>query len=71
MIITENIKIDGKDFVKTYSSTGLKIESGGVFYNEAVDPAGSDKEYVETNSFIIEPTDEEYIEAGKILMGVK
>ena len=49
MIITEQITINGKDFVRTYSDQGKKIERAGVRYDEAIDPVGTNRKYVETS----------------------
>lgn len=49
MIIREKIEINGKQFVKSYSSKGLMIERDGVQYSEAIDPAEFGREYTETN----------------------
>ena len=68
MIRTENITINGEQFVRTYSDSGFMIERDGVQYDEAIDPIGFDRVYIETE----EPTEttDEYAEAGKILLGV-
>lgn len=66
MIIKE--QVDG--FIKTYSSKGLYIH-GGVpegDYAEAMDL--TDREYTETDIPIEAPTEDEYAQVGKILMGV-
>lgn len=49
MIITEQITINGKGFVRTYSDQGKKIERAGVRYDEAIDPVGTNRKYVETS----------------------
>ena len=49
MIVTENIEIGGKAFVKTYSDKGFYIERDGVRYSEAIDPADIPRKYTETN----------------------
>ena len=48
MIIKTIVTINGKDFEKTYSDRGFKIERDGVQYDEAIDPVGSGREYAET-----------------------
>ena len=72
-IKTEMREIDGHVFQYTYSDAGLKIERDGKLYNDAYDPTEMDRIYIETNTPIetMEPTDEEYAEAGKILLGVR
>jgi hypothetical protein len=49
MIITENITIKEKAFVKTYSDIGMMIERDGVRYSEAIDPAELGRKYTETD----------------------
>lgn len=52
MIKTEFLTIGGKDFVKTWSDSGKMIQRDGVFYEEAMDPAGFDRVYTETEQDI-------------------
>lgn len=68
MIRTENITIDGREFVRTYSDSGLRImQETGAAYDEAVDVADSGHTYTETNEQIQdEITDSE---ALNILLG--
>ena len=72
MIKTENLTIDNRAFVRTYSDTGVMIERDGVRYSEAIDPAELGRIYTETD----EPVDgvemsetEEKAAAYDILMG--
>lgn len=58
MIVTENMTINGKAFVKTYSDGGYKVERDGVRYDEAIDPAELDRIYTETDEAIDGYTDE-------------
>ena len=48
MIIRNKLKINGRDFIKTYSSKGFMIERDGVQYGEAIDPAEFNRDYTET-----------------------
>ena len=48
MIITENLTINNKPFIKTYSSLGYMVEREGVQYSEAIDPAEFNRVYTET-----------------------
>ena len=57
MIIKENLVINGKDFIKTYSDEGFMVERDGVRYAEAIDLAYLGREYVETDE-PIEPAEE-------------
>lgn len=80
MIKTEvyETREDGNDLIRTYSSNGLKImqEGTGDIYDEAIDPKNMNRTYVETDE-PIEPEDadiseeEQYSEAGRILLGVR
>lgn len=49
MIKTEVVEIGKKEFKRTYSDAGYMIERDGVQYSEAIDPAGSSREYKETS----------------------
>lgn len=50
MIKTEQITINGKTFVRTYSDQGVMIEREGLVYSEAIDPIGSGRTYIETET---------------------
>lgn len=56
MIAIENVTINGKAFVKTYSDSGYMIERDGIRYSEAIDPAEFGRTYTETDERI--PYDE-------------
>ena len=49
MIIKENLTINGKEFVRTYSDAGMMVERDGVRYSEAIDPAEFGRQYTETD----------------------
>ena len=49
MIVTENLTINGVEFVKTYSDSGFMVERDGVRYGEAIDPAEFGRTYTETD----------------------
>lgn len=49
MIKTEELTINGKEFVRTYSDSGLQIERDGALYDEAIDPVDSGRTYVESD----------------------
>ena len=73
MINTENLTINNRAFVRTYSDSGYMVERDGVRYSEAVDPAEFNRQYTETD----EPVDvvelsetEEKARAYDILTGV-
>lgn len=71
MIVTENIIIDSKAFIKTYSNSGYMVERDGVRYSEAIDPTESNRQYTETDELVeaIDETEEKAL-AYDILMGV-
>ena len=48
MILRDELIINGRKFIKTYSSKGFMIERDGVQYGEATDPAEFNREYMET-----------------------
>ena len=49
MIETENLSINGKPFIRTYSDSGCMVERDGFRYEEAIDPAEFGRTYIETN----------------------
>ena len=71
MIKTENLTINGKAFVRTYSDSGYLIERNGIRYGEAIDPAEFGRTYTETDELSEPMTEtEEKAQAYDILMGV-
>ena len=71
MIKTEDMSINGKRFVRTYSNTGFMVEREGVRYAEAIDPAEFNRQYTETEEMIEGLTDTQHKAlAYDILMGV-
>lgn len=52
MIVTENMTINGKPFIRTYSDSGYMVERDGVRYSEAIDPAEFGRTYTETDESI-------------------
>ena len=58
MIKTENITINGREFVKTYSDEGFMVERDGVRYSEAIDPAEFGRQYIETDEKIEQEPEE-------------
>lgn len=49
MIITENINIRGKEYVKTYSDAGMMIAREGKKYSVAIEPIRFVRQYTETD----------------------
>ena len=71
MIKTENLTINGKAFVRTYSDAGYLVERDGIRYGEAIDPAEFGRTYTETDEQAEVMTEtEEKAKAYDILMGV-
>lgn len=72
MIRTENLTINGKSFIHTFSDSGYKVERDGVRYGEAIDPEELNRQYTETDEPIESDMTEteEKAKAYDILMGV-
>ena len=49
MIIKEQLTINGKAFIKTYSDKGVMVERDGERYAEAIDLEYLKREYTETD----------------------
>ena len=58
MIKTENLTINNKSFIRTYSDSGYMVERDGIRYGEAIDPAEFNRQYTETDEPIEGETDE-------------
>ena len=72
MIKTENITINGRTYVRTYSDANRMIQQDGTgaVYSEAYDPVDSGRTYTETEELIEGETDtEDYKTAFEILTG--
>lgn len=52
MIRTENITINGRQLIRTYSDSGYMVERDGVQYDEAIDPIDTNRVYTETDTLI-------------------
>ena len=52
MIYTENIIINGKDYIRTWSDKSVMIERDSCLYEEAIDPVNLNRTYIETNQRI-------------------
>lgn len=71
MIKTENLTINGKAFIRTFSDSGFMVERDGMRYSEAIDPAELGRTYTETEEPVEGMTEtEQKAEAFDILMGV-
>lgn len=74
MIKTENITINGKEYIRTYSDSNMQIrqDDTGAMYDEAVDPVEMGRTYTETDVPIVEyyaDETEAKARAYEILMG--
>ena len=49
MIVTEQLTINDRRFIKTYSDSGFMVERDGAQYSEAIDPAEFGRTYTETD----------------------
>lgn len=68
MLLTEELTVEGRILVRTYSDQNMQIERDGVRYAEAIDPIETGRTYTETE----DPIDEGEItdsEALRIITG--
>lgn len=63
MIITENVTIRNREFIRTYSDDGRYVVRDGVSYSEAIDPIGTGRVYTEGEIMPEEVTDMTEVEA--------
>ena len=63
MIVTENITIDGRQFVRTYSDAWRYVVGGEPYgeYAEAIDPAELGRTYTEGNLMPVDEADAQKI----------
>ena len=61
MIFNENITINGKEFIRTYSDSYMVMRDG-IEYEEAIDPAEFDRKYTESATPLPELSAEEALE---------
>lgn len=73
MIKIETVTINDKEYQRTFSDEGYKIERDGVIYSEAIDPMNSGRIYTETTEKIEAEEElteiEEKAQAYDILIG--
>ena len=63
MLKTETVNYSGKEYIRTWSDDNRMIERDGVLYEEAIDPTGLGRIYVETDQPImddLEATETDY-----------
>lgn len=75
MIITEyfTTRSDGAILNRTYSDAGMLIERDGIQYEEAIDPADANRQYIETDIPVLNENvseESEKAQAYDILTGV-
>lgn len=63
MIITENVTIRDREFIRTYSDEGRYVVRDGVSYSEAIDPIGTGRVYTEGDIMPEETIDMTEVEA--------
>ena len=63
MIITENVTIRDREFIRTYSDEGRYVVRDGVSYSEAIDPIGTNRVYTEGEIMPEETNDMTEVEA--------
>ena len=65
MIKTENLTINGKEYVRTWSDKSMMIQRDGALYEEAIDPAELGRAYTETDQPVTdaEATETDYLAA--------
>ena len=69
MIRTENLTINGKSFIRTYSDSGCYVVRDGIEYSEAIDPAEFGREYTEGDQMEVNEAEQKAF-AYDIIMGV-
>lgn len=66
MLKTENVNINGKGYIRTWSDNHMMLERDGALYEEALDPAELGRTYTETDQPIMdesEATEADYLSA--------
>lgn len=57
MLKTENVIINGKFYIRTWSDNHMMLERDGALYEEALDPAELGRTYVETEQPIMDESE--------------
>lgn len=68
-IVVETFYVGEREFTRTYSNANRYVVRDGVSYSEACDPAEFGRTYEEGDIMEDYISENEYEEAGKILMG--
>lgn len=66
MIKTENITINGKVFIRTYSDSGRYVIRDNISYSEAIDPIEFNRVYIE-GELIADEEEKEEASAAQIV----
>ena len=53
MLRTENMTINDKEYIRTWSDQAMMLERDGALYEEAIDPIDSGRTYTETDQPIV------------------
>ena len=67
MIKTEQLMINERSFIRTWSDEGKKIQRDGVTYDEAIDPAEFNRTYTETEEYVEISTEQAFTELMEAL----
>lgn len=73
-IVTETFYVGEREFTRTYSDANRYVVREGISYDEACDPTEFGRTYTEGDIKDYEdssPVEDEYSQAGRILMGVE
>lgn len=73
MLVTKEVEMNNGLYIETRSDAGLRMKCGDRWVDAAIDPIDDVREYEETDIPIGTPIPDEnqqYAQAGKILMGV-
>ena len=66
-IVQEHFFVNGREFIRTYSDENRCVVRDGISFAEACDPAEYGRTYTEGET--IDISEDEYAQAGRIMMG--
>lgn len=67
MIKTEELTVNGRLLVLTYSDAGYMVERDGIRYDKALDPAELNRQYIETDELVEDEAAEHELSAEEAL----
>lgn len=67
MIKTEELTVNGRLLVLTYSDAGYMVERDGIRYDKAIDPAEFNRQYIETDELVEDEASEQELSAEEAL----